>query len=254
MPTKYKSKYTGVVHNKKEDAIRDNWLYLNNPSFRIGVKQNTVKSNSELNIPFIQSKKVKLSNAGLATGAVVSTNMLDSIAKYADRAGLPIKTALGLTVKESTLGNPTYDASAYNILSKENREYVKRKSRGTGQDINNGRNINARDLINYHKDNDNPYTVLLNTARKSKDYIGTLLKGEKYADKLAETMKGRENTNVLEAGFRSYAEHPERYNPGQPNYQKLVDKRANEVWSSPEVQNWHKGYRRRLESRGKLTK
>lgn len=228
MPTKYRSKYTGVIHDTKEAAIRDNWLYLNNPSFRIGVKQNSVKSNKDFDIPFIRDKKITLSNAGLATGAVLSTNMLDSIAKYADRAGLPLKTALGLATKETTLGNPTDDWSHERTM----------------QVINSGIDIPARYLISYHQDNNNPYTVLLNAARKSKDYEGTLIKGERYADKLAETMKGRENTNVLEAGFRSYAEHPERYNPGQKNYQQLVNKRADEVWASPEIQSW---YRRSLE-------
>lgn len=247
MPTRYRSKYTGAVHDNREDAVRDNWLYLNNPSFRVGVKQNTVKQNSELSIPFIEGKKIKLSNAGLATGAILSTNMLDSIAKYADRAGLPLKTALGLAVKESTLGNPTDDTSVYKLLSKENEEYF--RSQGTGQHINNGRAIEARELINYYGDNDNPYTVLINAARNSKDYIGTLLKGEKYADRLAKKKQGREKTNVLEAGFRFYKDNPTKYNPGQSNYQQLVNKRADEVWASPEIQNWLKT--RSLEEGGK---
>lgn len=250
MPTRYRSKYTGVVHDKKEDAVRDNWLYLNNPSFRIGVKQDRVKQNSELSIPFIEGKRIKLSNAGLATGAILSTNMLDSIAKYADRAGLPLKTALGLAVKESTLGNPTDDTSVYKLLSKENEEYF--RSQGTGQHINDGRTVEARELINYYGDNDNPYTVLINAARNSKDYVGTLLKGEKYADRLAKKKQGREKTNVLEAGFRFYKDNPTKYNPGQHNYQQLVNKRANEVWVSPEIQNWYKTYSKRsLEEGGK---
>ena len=247
MPTRYRSKYTGVVHDNREDAVRDNWLYLNNPSFRIGVKQNKVKQNSELSIPFIEGKRIKLSNAGLATGAILSTNMLDSIAKYADRVGLPLKTALGLAVKESTLGNPTDDTSVYKLLSKENEEYF--RSQGTGQHINNGRAIEARELINYYGDNDNPYTVLINAARNSKDYVGTLLKGEKYADRLAKKKQGREKTNVLEAGFRFYKDNPTKYNPAQSNYQQLVNKRANEVWASPEIQSWLKT--RSLEEGGK---
>ena len=69
------------------------------------------------NIPFIPEKQVKLTNAGLATGAVLSTNLLDSIADNAYAAGLPIEKALGLAVKESTLGNPTDDRSAWNLSS-----------------------------------------------------------------------------------------------------------------------------------------
>ena len=95
-------------------------------------------------------------------------------------------------------------------------------------------------------------TILLNAARNSKDYKGTLLRGERYADKLAKQKQGREKTNVLEAGLRFYKEHPDQYNPGQSNYQQLVNKRAEEVWHSPEIQNWYKTYRNRsLEEGGK---
>ena len=244
---KFRSKYTGTIHDTKEAAIRDNWLYLNNPGFRVGVKQDKVKRNTDVDIPFIPEKKITLSNAGLATGAVLSENMLDSIAKYADRAGLPVKTALGLATKETTLGNPTIDKSVYKLLG--DGSFV--PTYNNMQNINSGISIGGRYLISYNQDT-NPYTWLLNAARKSKNFNETILKGEKYADKQAEKLKGRENTTTLEAGFRSYAEHPERYNPGQKNYQQLVNKRANEVWNSPEIQNWYKTYRKRsLEEGGK---
>ncbi len=249
MPTRYKSKYTGAIYDTKAAAMRDNWLYLNNPGFRVIVKQNAVKQNSELELPFIKEKKITLSNAGLATGAILSTNMLDSIDKYANKVGLPVKTALGLATKESTLGNPTNDRSTHKIIKPENRKYFQY----FGQHINKYNDaVDSRFLINYYKDKDNPYTVLLNAARNSKDYKGTLLRGERYADKLAKQKQGREKTNVLEAGFRFYKEHPDQYNPGQPNYQQLVNKRAEEVWHSPEIQNWYKTYRKRsLEEGGK---
>jgi hypothetical protein len=66
----------------------------------------------------------------LATGAVLSTNLLDSIADNAIKADLPLKTALGLAVKESTLGNPTDDRSVYKILSPKKAALF--KSLGTG--------------------------------------------------------------------------------------------------------------------------
>ena len=102
-------------------------------------------------IPFIKEKKVKLTNAGRATGAVLSTNLLDSIADNADRAGLPLETALGIAVKESTLGNPTDDRSAWK-LSSGIRKQFNDVYPGTSQYINPGRSLNAReDVINYHK-------------------------------------------------------------------------------------------------------
>jgi hypothetical protein len=33
------------------------------------------------------------------------------------RAGVPVRTAIGLATKESTLGNPTDDRSAWNLSS-----------------------------------------------------------------------------------------------------------------------------------------
>lgn len=68
-------------------------------------------------IPFIEDKAITLTNAGNATGARLSTNLLDSIADNAARAGIPLETALGIAVKETTLGNPTDDRSAWNLSS-----------------------------------------------------------------------------------------------------------------------------------------
>ena len=61
----------------------------------------------DITIPYIKNKAVTLTKAGRATGARVSTNQLDSIAKYANRAGLSIPTAFGMVIKESTFNNPT---------------------------------------------------------------------------------------------------------------------------------------------------
>jgi hypothetical protein len=68
-------------------------------------------------IPFIKEKTIKLTNAGKATGARLSTNLLDSIADNAYRAGLPVRKGLGIAFKESTFGNPTDDRSAWKMSS-----------------------------------------------------------------------------------------------------------------------------------------
>ena len=88
------------------------------------------KQSTAYDIPFIPEKQIKLTDAGLATGAVLSTNLLDSIADNAYAAGLPIETALGLAVKESTLGNPTDDSSVRHILN--SARYATFKELGTG--------------------------------------------------------------------------------------------------------------------------
>ena len=65
------------------------------------------------------------------------------------------------------------------------------------------------------------------------------------------TYTGR-HWNTREEAIRDYKNNPNNYNPGQPNYQQLVNKRANEVCRSPEIQNWYKTYlKRSLEEGGK---
>lgn len=164
-------------------------------------------------IPFIKEKAITLTNAGRATGAKLSTNLLDSLADNAVRAGVPIRTAIGLATKESTLGNPTDDRTAWNISSAI-REQFNGIYPGTVQHINNGTNIVQGDnLINYHKGNTNTSVFSDNTEK-----------------------------SVIQEGLEFYKQHPDKYNPGQPGYQKSVEARGNEVMNSPEVQKWYKGW------------
>jgi hypothetical protein len=140
----------------------------------------------------------------LATGAVLSENLLDSIADAAYRQGLPIRTAVGLATKESTLGNPTDDTSVYKILSPE--KVAMFKQLGTGTHINNrGDMLYMKDVVNYHRP-------------------------DKYPT----------NWNTFDKSFRFYSDYPEKYNPGQKNYTTLVDKRGDEVMNSPQVKKWYK--------------
>lgn len=46
--------------------------------------------------------------------------------------------------------------------------------------------------------------------------------------------------NTFDRAFRFYADSPSKYNPGQKNHPKLVDKRGDEVMKSPEVLKWYK--------------
>jgi hypothetical protein len=91
-------------------------------------------------IPFIREKAIRLTNAGKASGAIISTNALDSIWDNADGT-LPIRIATGIAVKESTLGNPTDDKTAWNMSSGIRREFNNIYP-GTVQHINYGRPIN----------------------------------------------------------------------------------------------------------------
>ena len=249
MAKKYKAKYTGNVYNSKAEAIADNKRYFSDVNYRYDVKSRKVKQSKGYTIPFIKDKRISLTNAGLATGAVISENLLDSIAKHANAAGLPIKTALGLAVKESTLGNPTDDRSVYKILKPEWAKWF--KEQGTGQHINTkGEDIDPYMLVNFYKGDMNPYretrvyaqTKSANGKTFNWDtYYDLLEKGENYADsKVKAFEQNYGDKNVLYNAFKFYKEHPDKYNPGQPNYQQLVNKRADEVWNSPEIQSWYK--------------
>lgn len=178
-------------------------------------------------IPFIKDKVVKLTDAGLATGAVLSTNLLDSIADNADRAGLDLQTALGLATKESTLGNPTDDRSMRTLLSaqrqKELTDYLQEVyglsyDQQFGQHINRGDIVRGQELINWYIDKNNIE--------------------HKPSPPLSTTHPDRKS--VIQKAFEFYKQYPDRYNPGQKNYQRLVDKRGAEVMGSPEVQKWLK--------------
>lgn len=221
-------------------------------------KSNEINA-TDLTIPFIEDKKVKLTNAGLATGAVLSTNLLDSIAKYATIEGLPIKTAIGLATKESTLGNPTYDRTRNKLTSSDNP--IAKVTR-TEQYINDGQDIDAYALLNFNKGRENPYSdaIQIATSKASKlvqkegytptnneyynrydQLVDSILKaGERYADRQASKIEKR--GNILQEAFKYYKNHPNNYNPGQSNYQELVNRRADEVWNSPEIQEWYKNY------------
>lgn len=233
---------------------------------------------AEVNIPFIEDKRVKLTDAGLATGAVLSTNLLDSIAKYAEIEGIPVKTAIGIATKESTLGNPTDDKTIYKLVPKEKADLM--KEWGTGQHINPGVDVNARQLLNYYKDTWDPYNEAIAVAedkaadmlvhpdkdgiqRTPEEYdlalaeyyrdfdqiVDSILRaGERYADRQAKKRAPRITGNVIQAAFRSYKNAPNRYNSAQSNYQELVNRRAEEVWNSPEVQEWYRNYLRQKSS------
>lgn len=256
--TVYVAKSTGRTWNTREEAIKDNIEYKKDIHYRYSIKAGNYKSPyKNYNIPFIPKKKITLTNAGLATGAVLSTNLLDSIAVNAERAGLPIKTAIGLATKESTLNNPTYDINSRAKISKVDRHELDRAKRQVAP-VKAIQNIGVGDtkeglLINYNPA-DNPYssatTYILQKAKTWEDNLRMMRENEAYADRQAIRKQAQPSKSYLQAGFELYKRNPQGYNPGQPNYQQLVNKRAEEVWGSPEVQNWYKTYRKRRFEKG----
>lgn len=252
---KYIAKYTGRTWDTIEEAIRDNANYKKNVHYRYDIKSGNFKRNypvTNYSIPYIPEKYVKLTNAGSATGAEFSTNLLDSIDINAKRAGLDLQTALGIANKESTLGNPTMDAENMAKISKSIRSDVnqaKRYAKDSGKKYknvifhDNGLNDRTEDEIVSFWYNPDPYwsskSYSSKKAKSLQEETDMLIKGETYADNQAKKILSKTKPmSVLEAAFRHYKSNPNGYNSGQSNYVQLVKQKGAELMSSPEIQSW----------------
>ena len=195
---KYIAKSTGRTWNTRKEAIRDNAEYKKNVQYRYSIKSRDFKHKYPVTnyvIPYIPEKYVKLTNAGSATGAEFSTNLLDSIAINAKRAGLDLETALGIANKESTLGNPTQDIENIAKINKSVRtsvDQVKRYAKDSGKKYENvishenGLTDRTEDEIVSFWYNPDPYwDATAYSAIKAislQEHTNMLIKGEAYAD------------------------------------------------------------------------
>lgn len=257
----YKSKHTGQTYDSKAKALQADAEYEKQQRLqkRYHEKELEYMDNNPIinyTIPFIPSKQITLTNAGSLTGATFSTNLLDSIDVNAQRAGLDLKTAIGIAAKESTLGNPTHSLKERAKLSEGAREALEEGKYEFGEDYNEfyqqkgNRDLDERSVISYNNTS-NPYREAMNYAMTKswsdeKDthdydvYLDLLEKGEAYADNQARKRLAQPKRSVLEEGFRFYKQNPRGYNPGQRNYVELVNKKAEEAWRSPQIQQWLK--------------
>ena len=214
----YKSQATGKVFKTRQEAIAENNKYKTNLGYRRTINREREfeaaknKSGNE-RIPYIKEKEIKLSKAGKLTGIKLTTNQLDSIAKYANKVGLPIKTALGLVGQESAFGN---------YFGYEN---------------------NAKFLNEYHKQGEMnrdifgiPAYNIVNYERLLPNKIPTLVDDNAINDKYAKR-------GINKFGYPAVINGDELdklYNAGNPNQQNLVNNKANDVWGSPEIQKWYR--------------
>lgn len=197
----------------------DNVSYEQAVINRDKTRKETNKGN--IAIPYIKERNVRLTNAGKLTGAEFSENLLDSIAKYAGKANIPLETAVGLAAQESGLGTASTGG------------YIPQKKRGT---------IYASSLIsNWSAGKDNPWNDLITTAdRKSKgdkDKRDKLIRdGWRYTKNQAK--KFDTNINTLQHGFEKFKTGT--YNRKDPNHTKDVIEAGKAVAGSPEYQRWLK--------------
>lgn len=253
----YKSQATGKVFKTRQEAISENNKYKTNLGYRRSINRKreveaAIRKQCNERIPYIKEKEIKLTNAGKLTGARLSTNQLDSIAKYASKAGLPIKTALGLVGQESAFGNyfgyasNAKDLNTYNAQSKEIRDKY---------------GIPTYKIVNYENlipertpTNVDDFAINKRYGKRSVTGFGmpTIINGDEL-DKLKVQHEAYPalqrkrskfwrdiNTPTLQLAFEHYKESPQTYNAGNPNQQNLVNSKANDVWKSPEIQKWYR--------------
>ena len=253
----YKSQATGKVFKTRQEAIAENNKYKTDLDYRRNINREreveaAIRKQGNERIPYIKEKEIKLTNAGKLTGARLSTNQLDSIAKYANRAGLPIKTALGLVGQESAFGNyfvyanNAKDLNTYNTQPKEVRDKY---------------GIPAYKIVNYENlipertpTNVDDFAINKRYGKRSVTGFGfpTITNGEeldrlKIQHEAYPALQRKRskfwrdiNTPTLQLAFEHYKTSPQTYNAGNPNQQNLVNNKANDVWGSPEIQEWYR--------------
>ena len=253
----YKSQATGKVFKTRQEAIAENNKYKTNLGYRRTINREREfeaaknKSGNE-RIPYIKEKEIKLSKAGKLTGIKLTTNQLDSIAKYANKVGLPIKTALGLVGQESAFGNYFGYANNAKFLN----EYHKQ-----GETNRDNFGIPAYNIVNYERLLPNKIPTMVDDnaindkyAKRGINKFGysAVINGdeldklkvqhEAYPGLAKKRAKFWKDIKVptLELAFKAYKDHPNLYNAGNPNQQNLVNNKANDVWGSPEIQKWYR--------------
>lgn len=253
----YKSQATGKVFKTRQEAIAENNKYKTNLGYRRTINREREfeaaknKSGNE-RIPYIKEKEIKLSKAGKLTGIKLTTNQLDSIAKYANKVGLPIKTALGLVGQESAFGNYFGYANNAKFLN----EYHKQGE--MNRDIF---GIPTYNIVNYERLLPNKIPTLVDDnaindkyAKRGINKFGysAVINGdeldklkvqhEAYPGLAKKRAKFWKDIKVptLELAFKAYKDHPNLYNAGNSNQQNLVNNKANDVWGSPEIQKWYR--------------
>lgn len=253
----YKSQATGKVFKTRQEAIAENNKYKTNLGYRRSINREreveaAIRKQGNERIPYIKEKEIKLINAGKLTGTRLSTNQLDSIAKYASKVGLPIKTALGLVGQESAFGNyfgyanNAKDLNTYNTQPKEIRD---KYGMPTYKIVNYENLIPERTPTNV-----DDFAINKRYGKRSVTNFGmpTII-NEDELDKLKVQHEAYPalqrkrskfwrdiNTPTLQLAFEHYKTSPQTYNAGNSNQQNLVNSKANDVWGSPEIQKWYR--------------
>lgn len=179
-------------------------------------------------IPYIKDKFITISGNNKDTGAVISTNMLDSIAKYSRQAGIPFKDGLGLVAQESTLGNAPNRGIGYQFRhSNSNGTWSPKRSNYNGWSpvliTSDWDYIDRNPYSDYKIDRNGVTPQPYSTIRS------TLEKGENFEINIPPLLHAFE---LFKSGD---------YNPGDKRHTRMVQERGKKlIQTSPEIQSWMK--------------
>ena len=197
-----------------------NMLFATYGNAHVEANKARAKEAAKYTIPYISEKEIRLSTGRYNTGKI-STNLLDSIYDSAKRTGVPIEIALGLAGRESTLG--------------------------IGRGFKKGKSISGTDLFsNWQQIQTMPNTK--SQIARWNELLGkdkSELTEDDYSfksDFLIRSQEALENTkslkeNPIDNALRFYLEG--KYNPGDPNHNKMVEEDAKVIMSDPAIQKWY---------------
>lgn len=169
------------------------------------------KPNFKYGIPFIEDKAIKINSS------YISTNALDSIAKYAGQAQIPIEEALGL-LHESFNGSVPFEntAGAYNNTS-YGKKHPLTKEQGK---IRDRVLLNANYFRNYGFI---PSENIVRDFKYSDDNINTNIPPLLHA---MDIVNRKTNSNKA------------FYNPGDSNYEDNNTNYGKRIYNNEEVKKW----------------
>lgn len=152
-------------------------------------------------IPYLEDKEIRVKGVGRVT-----TNALDSLAKYAALTDVPLEEALGLSAQETGFGAIPY----YNYDSQVNGEKISSRALGNSSYFRNFGVIPAENFVRDFRYNKPDW------------------KGE-YIDQSVPPLQHA--LEYWKAG---------KYNPGDPNHTKDVRNKGKKLMTDPNIQAWMK--------------
>ena len=232
---------------------------------RKNIEQALINKRQELSekhkVPYLKDKEITLTNAGSMTGARLTTNLLDSIAKYANKTGLSLQEAVGLAAQETTFGqnirlfnkiynNSNYDdyyvediLSDWRYKSKDVNEYLEKKlntpsaeaARLQKESFDYGMSkTNRMSAEEYEKSR---ILHKREQLQRAKDQINFIINNYNDFEKAWSDYETK-TVPPFEHAFQYYKTG--KYNSGDPTHTDMVKLKGAEVMQSPEFKNWFK--------------